>query len=112
MQLDGWYTQLEKLPADHSLGADFWAQVMGVKDAVNKQLEAKRNAGEVGGSLEAEVTLFCANDLLSTLSALQDELRFVLITSKAIIKPLAEAQNAEATDLDGLQLSIVKSTAA
>ncbi len=111
VQLDGWYAQLEKLPETSTLGADFWAEIMAVKDAVNKQLEAKRNAGEVGGSLEAEVTLYCADDLLNTLSALEDELRFVLITSKAAVKPLSEAKDAEATELDGLQLSIVKSAA-
>ncbi|MFW1677257.1 isoleucine--tRNA ligase [Pontibacter sp. JAM-7] len=109
VQLDGWYGQLARLPADSALSADYWHQVMTVKDAVNKLLEAKRNAGEVGGSLEAEVTLYCEPELLSALSVLENELRFVLITSKAEVKPLLDAEGAEATELAGLQLSIEKS---
>ena len=109
VQLTTWYEGLTDLNADAELGRDFWQQVLAVKTAVNKELENQRNAGNVGGSLEAEVTLFCAPELQAQLDKLQDELRFVLITSQATVRPLAEAGDAVATELEGLSVQVVKS---
>jgi isoleucyl-tRNA synthetase len=105
-----WY-QLPTLPAD-TLGDDWWQQIVDVKDAVNKVLEAKRANGEVGGSLSAEVTLYCDAALQEKLTALGDELRFVLITSTANVRPLAEAADAESTELEGLKVAVGKSSEA
>lgn len=102
-----WY-QLPEMPAD-SFADSYWDLVAQVKAAVNKVLEAKRTAGEVGGSLGAEVILYCDEKLQSELLKLADELRFVLITSTAEIRPLAEAQHAEATEIAGLQVAVKKS---
>lgn len=102
-----WY-QLPVMPAD-SFADSYWDLVADVKTAVNKVLEAKRTAGEVGGSLGAEVVLFCDETLHAELQKLANELRFVLITSTAEIRPLAEANNAEATDVAGLQVAVKKS---
>jgi isoleucyl-tRNA synthetase len=102
-----WY-QLPSVPAD-SFSSEYWDLVAEVKTAVNKVLEAKRAAGEVGGSLGAEVVLYCDDKLQGELGQLANELRFVLITSTAEIRPLAEAQNAETTDVVGLQVAVKKS---
>ena len=61
----------------------FWQEVLIVRNAVNKVIEEKRNAGVLGSALEAEVSLYCNENLLDKLNLLQDELRFVLITSRA-----------------------------
>lgn len=111
VHLDTWYEGLHKLPESSELDASYWQQVMAVKTAVNKQLEEQRNAGNVGGSLEAEVTLYCDESLQALLSKLGDELRFVLITSQAAVAPIADATDAVATELDGLQVKVVKSAA-
>ncbi|MBE8716473.1 isoleucine--tRNA ligase [Cellvibrio polysaccharolyticus] len=105
-----WY-QLPALPTD-TLDDAWWQQVVDVKDAVNKVLEAKRANGEVGGSLSAEVTLYCDAALQEKLNALGDELRFVLITSTAHVRPLAEAADAESTELEGLKVVVGKSAEA
>jgi isoleucyl-tRNA synthetase len=102
-----WY-QLPQV-TDAAYGDEFWELVAQVKDAVNKVLEAKRGNGEVGGSLGAEVVLYCSTDLQQKLQSLGDELRFVLITSTADVRDLADAQNAEATELEGLQVAVKKS---
>jgi isoleucyl-tRNA synthetase len=102
-----WY-QLPAMPVD-SFADSYWELIAQVKDAVNKVLEAKRTAGEVGGSLGAEVILYCDEKLHGELHKLANELRFVLITSTAEIRPLGEAQNAEATDIAGLQVAVKKS---
>ncbi|PIE20467.1 MAG: isoleucine--tRNA ligase [Neptuniibacter caesariensis] len=112
VHLDTWYKGLAKLPENSELDAVFWERVMAVKAAVNKQLEEQRNAGSVGGSLEAEVTLYCDEDVQALLRKLDDELRFVLITSKVTIAPMADAGSAEETDLAGLRVKVEKSSAA
>ncbi len=83
-----------------------WTRVAAVKTAVNKALEEKRKEGVIGGSLEAEVTLCVNDDLYKVLSKLDDEIRFVTITSQA---KLTQSSEGEATDLDGLSLIIEKS---
>ncbi|MBQ0756016.1 MAG: isoleucine--tRNA ligase, partial [Amphritea sp.] len=108
VQLATWYTGLTKMDDGAELGRDYWQQVLTVKTAVNKELENQRNAGNIGGSLEAEVTLFCVPDLQVQLEKLADELRFVLITSQAAVRPIAEAVDAVATELEGLSINVVK----
>ncbi len=103
-----WY-KLERLPQDESMGEQFWQQVAAVKTAVNKVLELKRGEGVVGGSLGAEVTLYCDAELQSLLACLGDELRFVLIVSGVEISGLSAASGAETTDLAGLQVAVAKS---
>ena len=68
----------------------FWHQVIEVRDAVNKELEALRVAGGIGSGLDAEVDLYCGREIHDQLARLEDELRFALITSYARIYP-AEA---------------------
>ncbi len=102
-----WYV-LPAASAD-AFGNEYWELVAQVKDAVNKVLEAKRGAGEVGGSLGTEVVLYCDGKLQQQLQKLRNELRFVLITSTAEVRALADAQDAVATDINGLQVCVKKS---
>lgn len=68
---------------EEEFGAEFWSEVLEVREAVKKELERLRVAGGIGGSLDAEVDLFCGRELHDRLAKLGDELRFVLITSYA-----------------------------
>jgi len=60
-----------------------WAQVRTVRADVTKALEALREAGQIGSSLQAEVELHCAGEKFELLNSLGDDLKFVLICSKA-----------------------------
>ncbi|GAB3381831.1 isoleucine--tRNA ligase [Spongiibacter taiwanensis] len=104
-----WYQGVNRIHADRQMNDDFWQQVQAVKTAVNRVLEQCRKDGIVGGSLQAEVTLFCDEALMNTLTALQDELRFVLITSAAKLAPLSAANAAAETELPGLQIRVTAS---
>lgn len=102
-----WYDQLARLEGGQLSAAD-WQQLMTVKNAVNKVLEAARAAGNIGSSLDAEVVLHCSPQLKTLLDQLQDELRFVLITSGAevIAGDIHSGTIGEATDIDGLHVVI------
>ncbi len=102
-----WYDSLFALDTDDPFDSDFWNRLIAVRDEVSKQLEAARKEGAIGSSLDAEVDLYCDGVLSETLSKLQDELRFVLITSYARLHPLS-AKPAEAveTELDGLSVQV------
>jgi len=103
-----WYS-LPELPEGAPMGADYWSFIADVKNAVNKVIEAKRNEGLVGKSLSAQVRLYCEGDCYDQLRRLQDELRFVLITSSAtVINNIEESApaDAEATDIEGLTIVV------
>ena len=85
-----WSQSLVRLKGDHGLSADEWGWVLETRRRVDKQLEALREAGVIGSPLDAEVALFCADDVRRTLAKLGDELRFVLITSDAVVHAAAD----------------------
>ena len=62
-----------------------WDRIHAVRDAVNKEIETVRAAGQVGSSLQAEVTIGAAAEDHALLASLGEDLRFVLITSKAVL---------------------------
>jgi len=110
VMLNTWYQGLSELPEGFALDRAFWEQAMTVKAAVNKELENLRAAKAIGGNLHAEVTLFAEDSLAAKLNKLGNELRFVLITSTAEVRPLAAAPaDAVETEVAGLKLKIVKS---
>jgi len=103
----GWYEGLETLSADDEFGRDFWQLAMQVKGEVNRELERRRNEGAAGAPLSAEVTLYCNSALGENLGRLGEELRFVLITSKATIAAEDGAPpEAVQTALPGLRLVV------
>ncbi|MCG5530196.1 isoleucine--tRNA ligase [Halorhodospira halochloris] len=84
-----WYDGLFALDEGET-GEQFWERVIEVRAAVSRELESLRNSKVIGANLDAEVTLYMPEDLLQEFAVLADELRFVLITSEAAIRPLAE----------------------
>ncbi len=101
-----WYQGLDKLEGAVSVTDADWEQIMLVKTAVNKAIEAARNEGVIRGSLDAEVVLSAEPELTNLLQTFGDELRFVLITSGATVGDHPEAK---VSDLDGLSIAVIKS---
>ncbi len=84
-----WY-EFPSLPeAESGLWSDsHWALIEEIREATKKHLEELRVAGKIGSSLDAAVSLYLPEELYHKLKAIEDELRFVLITSAAELKPL------------------------
>lgn len=81
--LTSWYEELVELDDSVAISNDDWQRIFMVREAVSKELEKLRVADEIGSSLDATVTVHCSGELLASLQKLNDELRFVFITSNA-----------------------------
>lgn len=105
--ISDWYQSQVNLAPEVLMNQQYWETVRLVRDAVNKEIENQRNAGKIGSALEAEVNLYCAPDLEQQLRALQDELRFVLITATAkVFADDAKPNDAISTEMPNLYLKI------
>lgn len=103
--LSQWYAMLPAPETEGPLSADFWSEMMSVRQQVNKALELAREQGNLRGSLDAAVTLYADGRLLERLRSLGDELRFVLITSEATVVEMGSAPDG-AVDAEGMALRI------
>ncbi|MBE8219503.1 isoleucine--tRNA ligase, partial [Leptospira borgpetersenii serovar Ballum] len=77
------YAGLFRLADTEAMSVAYWDALLKVHGEVNKVIEQARADKKVGGSLEAAVTLYAEPELAAKLTALGEELRFVLLTSQA-----------------------------
>ena len=73
-----------------SISGSDWEAITQIRDSVSKSLETLRAAGDIGGALEASVTIYASDEIATLLAKLDDELRFVLITSTASVSRIDE----------------------
>ncbi|MDG5901165.1 isoleucine--tRNA ligase [Shewanella xiamenensis] len=107
-----WYQGLQSITLDTDLSDAYWENLLTVRNEVNKVIEQARRDKRIGGSLEAEVTLFADAALTEQLTHIGDELRFVLLTSEAKVLLLADAtSDAVETELASLKLVVNATTA-
>ncbi len=107
--LSTWYEQLTPLDNSRAMNHDFWDVIIQLRDEVNKQIESHRAQGNIGSALEANVTVYADATHLKMLNQLKDELRFIFITSEAVVKPLNEKSNdANPCDIPGISIEVNK----
>ena len=108
-----WYEELKPLD-NTTFTSAFWSEVLSVRECVNKALEATRSAGDIGSTLEAEITLYASDKLRKILNCLEDELRFITITSSATVLAIEEAKKDDGrimeTDRHDLKVAVIPST--
>ena len=63
-----------------------WARIREIRDLVNKDIESLRTAGQVGASLQAEITLQAPAADHALLASLGADIKFVFITSKVTLQ--------------------------
>ncbi|MFV9996373.1 MAG: isoleucine--tRNA ligase [Arsenophonus endosymbiont of Dermacentor nuttalli] len=104
-----YYEGLFGLDDNETLNDEFWDKLLIIRREVNKVLEKARADKLIRSSLEAAVTLYADTELTEILNRLDDELRFVLLTSQAkvidIVKAPVQAQDSE---LSGLKIAFHK----
>ncbi len=101
--LTTWYGGLREIPEEERR---FWEQLLQVRREVLRVVERLRQEERIGASLEAEVILYAEPELAGRLGRLGEELRFVLITSAAEVRPISEAppEAVSAEELSGIKI--------
>ena len=78
-----------------------WKGLLRVRETAARALEALRASGAIGSGLDAQLTIFADGRLHQDMQRLGEELRFVFITSGAVLRPAAE-RNESALAGEGL----------
>ena len=107
-----WYEDLTSIAEKEKLNPSAWQHIFDVRQTTLKVLENMREQNKIGSGLEAEVKIYCDGYTQQTLASLEDELRFVLITSSAEVLPGAQAgtdaQSFQLSNGDKIKISVVK----
>jgi isoleucyl-tRNA synthetase len=78
------WLSLPHLPeTDEQVLVQNWTLICNWRAKINKHIEEVRAAGLIGQALAAEVEIYAADENFDVLARLGDDLRFVLITSRA-----------------------------
>ncbi len=102
--LNPWFAEF---PEVNNIDEAFWDWLIQVRNDVNKLLEANRAEGKMGSALEAKVILYADDLIYEKLIRLNQELRFILITSEASVKKSVEkTHSALPCSIDGLWIGI------
>ena len=87
-----------------SINDETWELLLSMKTEVNKYLEEKRNDGEIGSSLEAELNLECNDKIFMQLNDISKELKYLFITSK--VNLISKENENSSSEISGLSISI------
>jgi isoleucyl-tRNA synthetase len=79
------------LPTPHNVDELIlkYHQLREIRADVTKEIENLRITGEVGSSLQAQITLFVTQDKFSLLKTMEEDLKFIFITSTASLQQVA-----------------------
>jgi isoleucyl-tRNA synthetase len=85
-----------------------WEAILQVRGETTKAIEPVRKSGQIGHSLDTQVTLYAHEDLLDMLLPLAEDLREVFIVSKVNLKPEAQAPKDAfvSQDIGGLRIGV------
>jgi isoleucyl-tRNA synthetase len=104
---DTWYTRLPEI--ENAMDDEFWQSVLSIKNEVNNALEQARKEKVIGSSLEASVVIYVNPAMRINLAQLENELRFVLITSEASTDDIGNRPAESILSEDGSLAVLVRS---
>lgn len=96
------------LPKDAELLRERWSKLRALRSDVQKELETLRAAGKIGSSLAGEVDLYADGEAHALLASLTDDVRFVMITSRATLH--AGSGGNASNGLPGVGIAVSPST--
>jgi isoleucyl-tRNA synthetase len=85
-------------PAHGKALIEKWERLRALRDPVRKQIETLRAEGKAGSSLQAEVELQADDEDYARLASLEDELKYLLLTSAATVRRGALSARARPSD--------------
>jgi isoleucyl-tRNA synthetase len=78
-----WYALA--LPKDADALRERWSKLRALRSHVQKELETLRASGKIGSSLAGELDVHAQGEAHALLASLKDDVRFVMITSRATL---------------------------
>jgi isoleucyl-tRNA synthetase len=78
-----WYALPDSALGETEISA--WKRIRSIRELVNKKLEEQRAAGVIGSALAAEIDVVASGENYTILKRLGEDLKFVLITSRATL---------------------------
>lgn len=105
--LTEFYDGLVSLEEGTPFDTAYWNRLLEVRREAAKQIEQLRTEGKVGSSLQTGITVYADDALFADIARLEDELRFVLLSSYADLKPLAEREESlPVQELEGAKFAV------
>jgi isoleucyl-tRNA synthetase len=102
-----WYEGLEPMAESDEFDRSYWSRLVELREQVSRELERLRKDGEIGSSLAAVVRVYLPETRYAELLPMENELRFVFITSEASIHPMSEKPDSAAEgSVDGEAIGI------
>ncbi len=86
-----------------------WSNLRKIRSVTLKFLEDLRTEGKIGSSLQAEVDISVGESTYDSLKEIGEDLRFVLITSKATLHAASELNSSSSSDLENIGVLAVAS---
>ncbi|MCX7628225.1 MAG: isoleucine--tRNA ligase [Methylophilaceae bacterium] len=83
-----WHTLPDHGLDDERLQA--WQTIVAMRAQAAKEIEILRADGQIGSSLQAELVFHAASSTYEALASLGEDLRFVMITSAAVVYPVPD----------------------
>ncbi|MEE9331776.1 MAG: isoleucine--tRNA ligase [Methylophilaceae bacterium] len=85
---DDLITPVEYADYEQNLKAK-WESIRTIRAEAAKEIEVVRGTGQVGSSLQSELTFYVVQETFDALNSLGDDLRFVMIASSATVNKVA-----------------------
>ena len=104
--LQTWYDYKKIKIEKPSIDENDWQNIFEVKKLVTKVLEQKRESEIIGSSLDASILISCQKKIYESLSKLGTELKFMFITSNAVIKECDDFSNMTIENIKDEKLSV------
>lgn len=105
-----YYQGLDKFNIQKYIDINFWEKILLIKNEINKFLEIFRLKKNVLNTLEAEIFLYVEKDLFKVIKILENELKFLFLSSDVKVKKIDCAPlNAKDSTIEGLKIFLKKS---
>ncbi|XBC44776.1 MAG: isoleucine--tRNA ligase [Buchnera aphidicola (Schlechtendalia chinensis)] len=105
-----WFDKLFNLNDHDLMNNQYWNELLTIKNEVNRILDDTRKNKKVGNSLESSITLYVDDNVEKKLNLLEDELKFLFLTSEIKIKNYISAPSyaVKSTLIPNFKTSIAK----
>ena len=107
-----WYELNQNIVSECKISEVNWKEVIDLKKVISKCLEEKRIENIIGSPLDANIIIYCTQNLYNILKAFNKELKFIFITSGVIIEEIKSENLLKSIGInnDKVSIDIINST--